>query len=526
MVVPSTTADFSDYVETTVDPGWSWTVIISTLSILVNLSVPLLVRIGKRWDQRREQRKQQEESTSNDHRRCGDSGADNDESANGDQKQDNTLEGSSSESQSSMQQRRRNMNKYLQENNKASENDHNLSDNDLSSVGSSAIVSDMASSVIGAGRRTKKARKHKLMQQRENERLQRDPTPDISLESASFDDDLAVGVDDDDITPSEVDSVSKAKGAQNTTNDRPVPLCDFSITKSIDALIDASDWDKEMKKVWFLAKPYTIEAFCESIFATATVGIIGHFIGVREASAYVVATIMIEFTATINYGFPEALDSLGPQALGAGKDRLVGQYIQLGAILYVVGCIPIVLLWSFLAEDTILWLGFDSETARIGQGYMVAYSIIETIDGVEDCLHSYLDFSDHEYYSTAFSLIGYSSDLLLFLSMGVFGQHDLVKIGIIQIFMQIFILVLNFAIVSYKGWIDEDVFEGLFKTNAFKVSLVHYRFYFRCLRVSPSYKYVAAHVAHSLLNHCSFDRTKRRFRICFELPFPCPFHMS
>ena len=157
---------------------------------------------------------------------------------------------------------------------------------------------------------------------------------------------------------------------------------------------------------------------------------------------------------------------------------------------------------------------------------MIMDSIIETIDGVEDCLHSYLDFSDHEYYSTAFSLIGYSSDLLLFLSMGVFGQHDLVKIGIIQIFMQIFILVLNFAIVSYKGWIDEDVFEGLFKTNAFKVSLVHYRVYFRCLRVSPSYKYVAAHVAHSLLNHCSFDRTKRRFRICFELPFPCPFHMS
>jgi hypothetical protein len=447
------TSDFKDYVETTYDPGWSWTVLITTLSVMVNLSIPLFVRLGQRWDQRQvRQQKQQSIKWKEDH--GGDNGGG--DSVSGDKKQDGTQE--EDEASSSVSSDNKNKQDTTTKNNIIVVDEDSLS----SSMGSSAIASDMASSVVDAGMRTKRGRKHIRMQKRENERLQKDPSPDFAFDDISFDDSIAKKTEINNDNPSRIME-------QNNFSEQGVFLPWYQYSFS-NALIDAADWDKEMKKVWYLAKPFTIEAFCESIFATAIVGIIGHFIGVREASAYVVATIMIEFTATINYGFPEALESLGSQALGADKEKLLGQYIQLGAVLYAIGCIPIVILWAFFAEECILWLGFDAETARIGQGYMVAYSIVETIEGVEDCLHAYLDITDHEWFSLAFSLAGYTSELLLFLLMGIFGEHDLIKIGIIQCFMQLFTFLLMFAVVSYKGWIEDDVFEGAFKTNAFKVS--------------------------------------------------------
>lgn len=72
------------------------------------------------------------------------------------------------------------------------------------------------------------------------------------------------------------------------------------------------------------------------------------------------------------------------------------QYVQLSMELYIIFSIPFLILWYFLTEDTLLLLGFDHETAKIGKSFAVPYMFYTLLEGVLECIHGLLDVIDLE----------------------------------------------------------------------------------------------------------------------------------
>lgn len=78
----------------------------------------------------------------------------------------------------------------------------------------------------------------------------------------------------------------------------------------IEAFFTTATWDKEMKKIISLWIPYSISGAAEGVSQTFIIGIVSHFIGLDEANAFVVVTILVEFTDTLTYGFAEGKELL------------------------------------------------------------------------------------------------------------------------------------------------------------------------------------------------------------------------
>lgn len=70
-------------------------------------------------------------------------------------------------------------------------------------------------------------------------------------------------------------------------------------------LVDCSSWDKEMKKIVSLWVPYSISGATEGFAQIVNFAVISHYIGLREANAYVTVVILTEFTDVFTYGFIE-----------------------------------------------------------------------------------------------------------------------------------------------------------------------------------------------------------------------------
>jgi hypothetical protein len=84
----------------------------------------------------------------------------------------------------------------------------------------------------------------------------------------------------------------------------------FTNTSTLDQFISISEWDSEARKLVSLWIPYSISGAAEGISQTIIIGIISHYIGSKEANAYVVVTIMMEFADTLTYGFAEGKSSV------------------------------------------------------------------------------------------------------------------------------------------------------------------------------------------------------------------------
>ena len=259
-----------------------------------------------------------------------------------------------------------------------------------------------------------------------------------------------------------------------------------------DRLLEVVEWDFEMARMSALTIPYSIQGIAEGIFQIITVAIIGNFIGVREANAYVVVTILLEFTAAFTYGFGEgkpkfcnelfflrsiltskqAVGTLGPQAEGAGNSVLVGRYLQLAIIFYIIGSIPGIAIWSFLTESAVIWFGFDQETASMAQNYAYPFLATVVFEGIDSCMHEFLDITGHEKYSTFVEILHFAFQAAAVIVMAAVGYKDLVLIGIVQCFIAFLVAVANFALVLYMGWLD-NYWEGLVLTFSLRVSLFY-----------------------------------------------------
>jgi hypothetical protein len=158
---------------------------------------------------------------------------------------------------------------------------------------------------------------------------------------------------------------------------------------------------------------------------------------------------------------------LVPHADGAGNDLLVGRYLQLGCVFYTLMTIPGVIIWAFCTEAAVRWFGFDDETAIIGQEYAYTYLIYLFVDGIIHCFAEFLNTLDHERYATVFTIVAKAAESLALLAITMVGVKDLVAVGLVQVAVSCIAMVVNFAIIMRKGWL-EPYWEGFIRTNGLR----------------------------------------------------------
>ena len=238
----------------------------------------------------------------------------------------------------------------------------------------------------------------------------------------------------------------------------------------LDEILDITSFDKEMWRILKLVIPFVATGIIEGLYHLFYVSIIGYWLGVRSANAYVVVTIFTELSDTISYGYYEALGNLGPQAEGANNKKLVGQYFQISTVLNFVTSIPMILVWAYLAEPATLWLGFDEETGQLARQYALPYTTLQVVMAFDDVMDEFLNFTDHEYYNLVSNAWYYIQDgLTLMFVVGYLEFTSLQSIGYAQILMSTIFVVGNYSLVIfYMGWFDE-YWEGYAKSFAFKV---------------------------------------------------------
>ena len=165
----------------------------------------------------------------------------------------------------------------------------------------------------------------------------------------------------------------------------------------------------------------------------------------------------------------QAIGVLVPQADGSGNDLLVGRYLQIGTVFNVLFQIPGFLVWSFYMYDTIIWFGFDEETAIISQKYTYSILMFLVAEHIDECLMMFLDVNDREKYVTIYSVARECLSVGVIAAMAYNGVSNMVAIGLAQTLVAVTILFVNIIIVVNNGWFD-DYSEGLVKSLGLKVS--------------------------------------------------------
>lgn len=177
-------------------------------------------------------------------------------------------------------------------------------------------------------------------------------------------------------------------------------------------------------------------------------------------------------TSSLTYDFflktTTAMGVLIPQARGAKNYTLVGRYLQLGIILYLIAYIPTAAIWSIYTKDAVLWFGFDQETAAIARKYAYPFIVEDAIAGISGALEEFLITTDHVRFATLMSIGFDALEFTTLFIMALAGIHDLFLIGTTIVLLQFLYFVAIFAMVLHFGWLNK-YWEGLFLTNSFKV---------------------------------------------------------
>lgn len=226
---------------------------------------------------------------------------------------------------------------------------------------------------------------------------------------------------------------------------------DFNTLGYKDKMALVAAWDVEMKRIVRLSAPYCTQALITGLTDTMNVAVIGKLIGTNEVSAFVIVNLLVELTSDFVGGLHEALATLCSQAIGANNKKLAGEYVQIVVVLYTLFFIPFMLIWAVYMGVALEWLGFDEEIVAIGKTYNYILVFDLLIDGLGEAIHGLLDVGGLEKFST---LIGATEEILAFLILlfvALFGNPDLVTVGLIQFGIGLLFLVLNICIIYWKG---------------------------------------------------------------------------
>jgi len=327
-----------------------------------------------------------------------------------------------------------------------------------------------------------------VMQRNQSAPYKKNQYPDITPNTTTSSD-VGMGsvIDDNrsEVAPSilsklDADAISvrdavDARDGMNTL-DYDGEMADFStkssdsdnyITNTWNRMLRTVSFDKEMKKYMNLAAHYSAQGILDEILGIVEIAAIGRMMGIRQASAYIVVGTVSGFTGTITTGFYECAGVLIPQANGTRNNLMVGRYMQLAIVFYLITALPGALFWSFYTEEAVLWYKFDPETAKMAQLYVFATLPGYATYGIDAVLYELLNTVGYEKYCTWFTVIASCIHTGVVVGMMYGGVTDLYVLGLFETSSDVICLIINFTLIVRNGWLD-PYWEGLFKTNGLR----------------------------------------------------------
>lgn len=73
----------------------------------------------------------------------------------------------------------------------------------------------------------------------------------------------------------------------------------------LDSVFEISEWDFEARRLVALFIPYFVQALTAGALEIVQLAIIGHFLGGTATNAFIMVTLLVEFTGTLTHGFVE-----------------------------------------------------------------------------------------------------------------------------------------------------------------------------------------------------------------------------
>jgi len=159
------------------------------------------------------------------------------------------------------------------------------------------------------------------------------PAADVGdLEEDTFDEPLVPG-------NAEASALSGRDGIGDDPPSKKTAPASLTYTETVEFL----------KLVW----PVAITCVVEFVPCLASIVIVGRYCDRNALDGAALATMYFNVAAlSIGVGLTTALDTLAPQAVGAGEDKLLGVYVQRGGAILAVVLVPIVLVACF--SDSVL----------------------------------------------------------------------------------------------------------------------------------------------------------------------------
>ena len=149
------------------------------------------------------------------------------------------------------------------------------------------------------------------------------------------------------------------------------PLCAASADFDEKSIPTATLWKDEIKTIILSTAPMMLSMLLQTYISVSSIFVVGRM-GAQELGAVSLANLTAIITGYCVYqGFSISLDTLCPQAYGAGNFKLVGLHMQRMATFLLFMTIPIGVFW-FNAASVIKFLIPDehSETAELAGTYL------------------------------------------------------------------------------------------------------------------------------------------------------------
>jgi Na+-driven multidrug efflux pump len=218
-----------------------------------------------------------------------------------------------------------------------------------------------------------------------------------------------------------------------------------------------------------LAFPFAADAIILGVFENARVAILGHLVGTPELSAYVLVMLFVGLTTDFVGGFYYSLATLLSHSIGAENSSLTGQYLQLSIIYFVLFSIPFVIMWYLLMEPTLLFLGLDSKTAKMGQEFTAPVVFSGIFHGVNKCFRELMETTDYEITSM---LLGAGEEIAVTVAILIYALYwetpSLTVIGYLFLFTYALSLCFTVGLILFTGWFKQ-YYGGLFHSCALSV---------------------------------------------------------
>lgn len=135
-----------------------------------------------------------------------------------------------------------------------------------------------------------------------------------------------------------------------------------------DFIDEEADTGREIKKLFRYSVPLIITFFLEQIFSLVCVVVVGH-LGREELAAVSMASMTSTIVLAIFEGIATSLDTLCPQAYGAGQFKYVGIHTLRCSLFSLFMFIPAALLWYF-SGSLLFYILDDQKVIHLTQQFL------------------------------------------------------------------------------------------------------------------------------------------------------------